>query len=180
MSTETVARRYSAALADVVALTGETETVLDELKGWETLIASNADLKNAFANPSIPHQKKEGVLEALITKTSANKTTANFLRVLLRNGRLGELDSINDRFIHELEDRSGLVHGYVSSAHELSDAERADLMSNLESVTGKKVRLDYSIDKDLIGGVVARVGSTVYDSSVRTKLEHLKEELMNR
>lgn len=180
MSSETVSRRYAAALADVVAKTGETETVLDELKGWEDLIASNADLKNAFANPSINHQKKENVLEALIQKTAPARSTANFLRVLLMNGRLGELDSINDRFIHELEDRSGLVHGYVSSAHELSEDERAEMMANLEKVTGKKVRLDFDINKDLIGGVVARVGSTVYDNSVRTKLEHLKEQLLEK
>lgn len=180
MSSETVSRRYAAALADVVAKTGETESVLDELKVWENMIATNADLKNAFANPSIPAQRKEGLLEALIKKVNPTKTTANFLRVLLTNGRLGELDTINDRFVHELEYRSGLIHGYVSSAHELSDAERAELMSNLEKITGKKVRLDFDIKKDLIGGVVARVGSTVYDSSIRTKLEHLKEELMNR
>src|SRR3982751_5941568 len=98
MSVETVARRYAVALADVVLKSGETETVKSELKLWEDLIKSNNDLQTAFANPAIAHSSKEKVLESLLAKTKPSKTTANFLRVLLRNGRLTELREINEKF----------------------------------------------------------------------------------
>jgi F-type H+-transporting ATPase subunit delta len=178
MSNETVARRYASALADVVMKTGETEIVRAELKAWEQLIAGNAELANAFGNPSIQASKKEAILESLISKANSSKTTSNFLRVLLRNGRLTDLSAVNERFEAVLEERSGIVSGEVISAHELDDAARRELMANLEKLTGRTVKLDFQIDKDIIGGVVTRVGSTVYDSSVRTKLEKLKAELI--
>lgn len=178
MGAETIARRYAAALADVVMKTGEADPVRSELKAWEELIASNADLRNVFANPSIAHSKKEGVLEALIARSAPSKTAANFLRVLLRNSRLINLPEINERFAAELEERRGIVNGLVNSAHELSGPEIDELRANLEKVTGKTVKLSFEIDRDLIGGVVARIGSTVYDGSVRTKLENFKEQLI--
>ncbi len=180
MSVETISRRYAAALADIVLKTGETETVKTELKSWEEMINSNVDLAGAFANPSIAHLKKENVLESLLSRSKPSKTTANFLRILLRNSRLTELSQINERFETVLEERSGVVNGEVSSAHELSAPEKAELEQNLEKATGKDVRLTYKIDTELIGGVVTRIGSTVYDGSVRTQLEHLREELMSR
>jgi F-type H+-transporting ATPase subunit delta len=180
MSTETIARRYAAALADVVTKTGETDNVKTELKSWEEMIYSNVDLQNAFRSPAIAHQKKEGVLEGLLKSTRPSKTTANFLKLLLRNSRLMALPDINDRFAAELEERSGNVVGSVISAHELSAAQREAIKSNLDKVSGKNVKLEFGIDKEIIGGVVARIGSTVYDNSVRTQLENLREKLIQR
>ena len=179
MSNETVARRYAAALADVVMKTGETESVRSELKAWDQMIAGSAELESAFSNPSIQAAKKEAILESLIGKANSSRTTSNFLRVLLRNGRLTDLSAVNERFEAVLEERSGVVSGEVISAHDLDDAARRELMSNLEKLTGKNVKLNFQIDKDIIGGVVTRVGSTVYDSSVRTQLENLREQLVN-
>jgi F-type H+-transporting ATPase subunit delta len=180
MSAETVSRRYAAALADVVSSSGDTETVKGELKSWEQLIAANVNLQTAFGSPAIAHSKKEGVLEGLLARAKPTKTTANFLRVLLQNSRLSDLPDINERFASVLEERSGTVYAVVSSAHELSESERKELRANLEKVTGKRVRLDFEINKELIGGVVTRVGSTVYDGSVRTQLENLRELLMQK
>jgi F-type H+-transporting ATPase subunit delta len=178
MSVETISRRYASALADVVSNSPEIETVKSELKSWEQLIASNADLQNAFRNPAIAHASKERVLDSLLAKARPTKTTANFLRVLLRNGRLTELGQINERFAAVLEERSGSVAAQVTSARELPDAQRNELRANLERLTGKQVKLNFAVDPGLIGGVVTRVGSTVYDGSVRTQLENLKEELI--
>jgi F-type H+-transporting ATPase subunit delta len=178
MSIETVARRYASALADVVLKTGETETVRTELKSWEQLMAGNADLQNAFGNPSIAAAKKEAVLEGLLGKARPSKTTSNFLRVLLQNGRLTDLPMVNERFDAVLEERGGAISGEVISAHELDEAAKQELTANLQKLTGKNVKLSFGIDKDIIGGVVTRVGSTVYDSSVRTQLENLKAELI--
>lgn len=180
MSVETIARRYAAALADVVVENNETDVVRTELKTWEDLIRSNVELKHAFGDPSIAHSQKENVLEALLKKAAPTKTTANFLRVLLRNSRMTDLADINERFVSVLEERSGIVNGLVSSAHELSDTQKKELKQNLEKVTGKTVNLTYEIDPELIGGVVTRIGSTVYDGSVRTQLEHLREQLLEK
>jgi F-type H+-transporting ATPase subunit delta len=179
VSIETVARRYASALADVVIKTRETETVRSELKTWEQMIAGNAELENAFGNPSIAAAKKEAILEGLLQRANPSRTTSNFLRVLLQNGRLTDLAKVNERFEAVLEERGGVVSGEVVSAHELDDAARQELTANLQKLTGKKVKLEFAIDKDIIGGVVTRVGSTVYDSSVRTQLENLREQLVN-
>lgn len=178
MSIETVARRYGTALADVVLKTGETETVKSELKAWEEMIATNADLQSAFSNPSIAHLDKEKVLEKLIERARPTRTTANFLRVLLKNGRLTELSEINDKFVTVLEERSGHVSADVTSARDLSEAQKQELRANLERLTGKQVDLRFGIDPSIIGGVVTRIGSTIYDGSVKTQLENLKQELI--
>lgn len=178
MSVETVARRYAVALADVVTKSGETETVKGELKIWEDLIKSNGNLQNAFANPAIAHANKEKVLEGLLEKAKPSKTTANFLRVLLRNSRLMELDDINEKFASVLEERSGVVSANITSARPLTDKQKAEFQKNLAKMTGKQVNLNFNIDENIIGGVVTRVGSTVYDGSVKTQLENLKRELI--
>ena len=178
MSVETISRRYATALADVVLKTGETDTVKAELKTWEQMIASNLDLRTAFGNPSIAHMDKERVLDDLLARTRPSKTTSNFLRILLRNSRLTELHEINDRFDAVLQERSGNVVAEVTSARELSAAEQSELKANLEKLTRKHVKLNFTVDPGLIGGVVTRIGSTIYDGSVKTQLENLKEELI--
>lgn len=180
MSVETVARRYATALADVVSKSGETEMVKAELKSWEELIKSNSNLQNAFANPSISHINKENVLAGLIEKTKPSHTTANFLRVLLRNSRLTEIAEINEKFASVLEERSGITSAEIISSRPLSDAEKAEFQASLAKMTGKQVNLNFAIDEQIIGGVVTRVGSTVYDSSVKTQLENLKADLIGR
>jgi len=179
MSVETVARRYATALADVVLKSGETETVQNELKTWDELIKANANLQNVFGNPSIARAGKEKVLEGLLAKAKPTKTTANFLRVLLRNGRLTELSEINAKFASVLDERNGVVAAEVTSARPLTDAQKAEFQKNLAKLTGKKVNLNFNINENIIGGVVTRVGSTVYDGSVKTQLETLKQQLVN-
>lgn len=178
MSNETVARRYASALADVVIKTGETENVKNELKTWEEMTAANSDLLGAFRNPAIPHLSKEKVLESLLAKAQPSKTTANFLRILLRNSRLTDLREINEKFASVLEERSGVVSANITSARGLSDAEKAEFQTKLEKLTGKKVNLNFDIKEEIIGGVVTRIGSTVYDGSVKTQLENLKQQLI--
>ena len=179
MSVETVARRYAIALADVVIKSGETGTVKAELKSWADLMNQNSNLQEVFANPAITHVDKEKVLESLLAKTKPSKTTANFLRILLRNSRLTELAEINEKFVSVLDERSGVVAAEVTSARPLSDAEKAEFQANLAKLTGKQVNLNFNINESIIGGVVTRVGSTVYDGSVKTQLENLKQQLVN-
>src|SRR5687768_8486435 len=109
MSVATVARRYATALADVVMKSGETDVVKSELKQWEDLIVANPDLQTVFANPAITHLNKVKVLESLLEKAKPSKTTANFLRILLRNSRLTELAQINEKFAAVLDERNSVV-----------------------------------------------------------------------
>lgn len=178
MSVETVARRYATALADVVTKTNETAPVKTELKIWEQLLKANTDLQNAFGNPAISQTDKEKVLNNLIEKTRPTKTTANFLRVLLRNSRLTEISEINEKFSSVLEERSGMISAKITSARTLSEQEKAEMQLNLSKLTGKSVSLNFETDETLIGGVVTRIGSTVYDGSVKTQLENLKQEMI--
>ncbi len=178
MSVETVARRYAVALADVVTKTNETSSVQSELKTWEQLISGNGDLQTALSNPAISQTDKENVLNNLIEKTKPTKTTANFLRVLLRNSRLTEISEINEKFSSVLEERSGKISAKITSARMLSEQEKAEMQSNLSKLTGKSVSLNFETDETLIGGVVTRIGSTVYDGSVKTQLEELRQQMI--
>lgn len=178
MSIETVARRYASALADVVTKTGEAAAVRSELRAWENLIGGSPDLQTAFANPAISHAEKEGVLSGLISRAKPTRTTANFLRVLLKNGRLVDLAEIIEKFDAVLDERSGIIAVRVTSARDLSENEKQALMSGIERLTGRQVNPSFDVDNGIIGGVVTRVGSTVYDGSVKTQLENLRQELI--
>ena len=178
MSVEIIARRYAAALADVVVPSGEAETVKAELAVWNAMIDANGDLTALLANPSVAHAGKTRVVDDLIARTKPSRTTANFLSILLENGRLTELGHIYTKFTSILEERAGVVAAEVISARELPDAERVEFEKQLAKLTGKQVRFNFAVDPDLIGGVVTRIGSTVYDGSVRAKLETLKTELI--
>lgn len=179
MSIETLSRRYASALADVVEKTGEAETVKAELRQWVEMIESSRELKEAFGSPAIAHLSKEAVLEKLISKAAPSKTTSNFLRVLLRNGRITQLAAFSEKFELVLEERAGVITAKITSARELGEGERNGLQSSIEKMTGRKVKLEFDTDENLIGGVVTRIGSTVYDGSVRTQLENLKQQLVN-
>lgn len=178
MSNETVARRYAGALADVILKNGDVEIVKSELNNWNQMMVSNGDLLTVFRNPAIAHLSKEKVLEDLLKKRKPSKTTANFLRLLLRNGRLTDLDKINTRLDSVLADRGGEITGRVVSARPLGESEKSELRANLEKLTGKKVKLNFNTDENIIGGVVASVGSTIYDGSVKTQLENLKQQMI--
>lgn len=180
MSIETIARRYASALADVVLKNGETEVVQNELKAWQQMMTSSRELFEAFRNPAIAHLSKEKVLENLIKKAKPSKTTANFLRVLLKNNRLVELSEINERFEAVLAERRGEVTGQVVSARPLGESEKAELKTNLEKLTGKKVSLNFATNEEIIGGVVASVGSTIYDGSLKTQLENLRQQMIRQ
>jgi F-type H+-transporting ATPase subunit delta len=172
-----MARRYAAALADVVMARGEAREVQEELSAWETMTASNSDLLEVFRNPTIPYDQKRNVLSALIARAHVRPTTANFLHVLLRNQRLPDLGEINRRFARELDDRSGVVVAQVTTARPVPSSMQDGLRERLSNLTGRRVRLQFAVDEDLIGGVTTRIGSTVYDGSVRTQLQQIRQRI---
>lgn len=180
MSAQAVARRYAAALADVVTTRGESREVREELSAWDTMMRTNAQLMEVFSNPTIPYEQKHNVLSALIKRTRVRPTTANFLQVLLQNQRLAELGEINKRFAQVLDERAGVVSAQVTTARPVPEASQEALRANLASLTGKDVRLSFTTDEELIGGIITRIGSTIYDGSVRNQLQQFKERLAGK
>ncbi len=178
MSSETVARRYATALADAVVGAEDQRAVQEELSTWQSLIESSEELKQVLGNPTISYDQKRSVLEELIRRTNVHQATANFLRILLKNQRLTELSQINKRFAHVLDERSGVVNAKVTTARPVSEEITKALHRRLTTVTGKDVRLSFATDETLIGGIVTRIGSTVYDGSVRNQLLQMKEKLV--
>jgi len=172
-----MARRYAAALADVVIAQGEAREVQEELNGWAQMLEDNSGLLEVFRNPTIPYEQKRNVLNTLIARTRVRPTTANFLQVLLQNHRLSELKEINQRFASQLDERSGVVSAQVTTARAVPESTKETLRTRLGTLTGKKVRLQFAVDEELIGGIVTRIGSTVYDGSVRTQLQQIKQKM---
>lgn len=177
MSSQTIARRYASALADVIIERGEESEVREELSAWQKMISGSAPLIEAFSNPTVAYQQKQSVLNELIARTKVRPTTANFLRVLLKNQRIAELPQVNAKLAQVLDERAGVVSARVTSARPVSETIKLALEEKLGELTRKRIRLSFETDETLIGGLVTRIGSTIYDGSVRNQLNRLAEEL---
>ena len=177
MSVQTMARRYASALADVVLERGEAAEVQTELVQWEEMIQTTPNLLEVLRNPTIALDQKRTVLNKLIERAKPRQTTVNFLKVLLQNQRLTNLAEINRKFAETLDERAGMVLATVTTARTVTENSQQQLQAKLTGLTGKKVRVDFATDPDLIGGVVTRIGSTVYDGSVRNQLQMIKEKM---
>ena len=180
MSLQTVARRYAAALADVAIERREEREVQRELEQWASMIEANPQLKEVFANPTVIYDQKRTVLDELLSRTRVRETTASFLRVLLKNQRLSQLRDVATRFGQVLDERAGIVAANVTTARPLPEELRNTLHEALTAATGQTVRLSFTTDESIIGGVIARIGSTIFDGSVQGYLNRLAEGLAGR
>jgi F-type H+-transporting ATPase subunit delta len=173
----TVARRYASALADVLGDGNEDAAVREELEGWAEMVQQNPLLLEGLTNPTVPYDQKSKVLKELIAKTKVRPTTENFLRLVLRNQRFDQLTQINAKLSEIMDERAGVVSAEVTSARPISEPVKSDLEQTLQQITNRRVRLNFATDETLLGGIVTRIGSTIYDGSVRSQLERLKQEL---
>ncbi|PYS70863.1 MAG: ATP synthase F1 subunit delta [Acidobacteria bacterium] len=178
MSVQTIARRYATALGEVVAEQGNERVVQQEIDGWASLIETNPQLREVFANPTVPYDQKQTVLEELIARTKVHETTASFLRVLLKNQRLAQLKYVAEKFGQVLDDRSGVVAAKVTTARPIPGEVKSSLKDALASAAGRSVRVSFTIDEAIIGGIVTQVGSTVFDGSVQGQLDRLAGDLV--
>jgi len=177
LSLQTIARRYASALADVVIERREEREVQKEIQLWASMIDSNPQLKEVFANPTVAYDQKRNLLEELISRTRIRETTTSFLRVLLRNQRLAQLPEIAERFNQVLDERAGVVAAEITTARPIPEELKKTLHDTLASATGRTVRLTFETDETIIGGLVARIGSTIFDGSVENHLERLADGL---
>jgi F-type H+-transporting ATPase subunit delta len=172
-----VAERYAAALADVAVERKNSETIKRNLAAFVEAFSSIADFRNALESPALNAEVKRKVIAEVAGKMGLDVAVRNFIYLVVDHRRTEILPEIEQAFLSELNERLGIVDAEVTSAHELKDDEKRQLSSVLEQRTGKKVELRFQIDAALLGGAVVRLGSTIYDGSVRDQLKRLREQL---
>ena len=169
---------YARAFVDVVMDRRlDPAKTLAEAQQVSSLVRENNALQEVWQAPSVTAEQKRAVLDAIAKRAGISQMVRNFIAVLIDKGRMRFLEEIVVEFSHELNQRLGFAEAEVTTSRELSAAERSALEADLAKVTGKKIRARYEQDKGIIGGAVARVGSTVYDGSVKGQLEKLREQL---
>jgi F-type H+-transporting ATPase subunit delta len=173
------ASRYARAFADVVtAHRLDVAKVTAELNSFVTMIEQTPELLNVWTNPSVPEDQRIKLLDAIVAREGVSKQTRNFIAVLIGHRRIASIADIARSFQTEMDERMGFAEAEITSARELGDDERSTLEAQVSQLTGKRVRAVYKRDAALIGGAVVRVGSTIYDGSVRGELERMKQELV--
>ena len=172
-----VAERYAAALADVAVERKNSETIKRNLAAFVEAFSSIADLRNALQSPALNAEVKRKVIAEIAGKMGLDDAVRNFIYLVVDHRRTEVLPEMEEAFLSELNERLGIVDAEVTSAHELNDDEKRQLRTVLEQRTGKKVEARFQIDGALLGGAVVRLGSTIYDGSVRDQLKRLREQL---
>jgi F-type H+-transporting ATPase subunit delta len=175
----TVVNTYARAFADVV-MTNHLDPArcLAETQQIAELIQGNKELHKVWDNPSIPAEQKRAVLDGLVKRAGMLRQVRNFVAVVIDKRRIRVLPEIVAQFAQELNQRLGFADAEVISARQLGASERAELEADLSRVTGKKIRARYEQDRSILGGAIARVGSTVYDGSVKGQLERIRQQLV--
>ena len=173
----TIAQHYADALAEVAISQKSAEQVRRELRDFLALLRESPQLGVLLGSPAVSRANKHAVAEALVERMGASRTLRNFLFVVIDQRRVGLLPEIQQAFEARLDDLEGVARADVTSARELNERERKQLRTVLERLSGRRVEANYQLDPALIAGAVVRVGSTIYDGSVRTQLERLRVKL---
>jgi F-type H+-transporting ATPase subunit delta len=169
--------QYATALADVVLEQGAAEPTQKQLEDFRAAYLESAELRNFLASPAISRNDKHAVIEKLVARLGASKIIRNFLFVMADNQRFHLLPEITDTFEDVLRQRQGVAEAEVKSAVELNEKQKSALIQTLERLSGKKIQAKYSLEPGLLGGAVVRVGDTIYDGSVRNRLNQMRVRL---
>ena len=170
--------RYARAFADVVAEFhlegGAAEKQLNDfLATWD----SSPELREVFSDPSVPTIQKIAVLDAMKGKLKLAPQVRNLLAVLVQNDRIGSVHEVVAEYHRELQRRMGIHQVQVTTARKLTAEDKAALLEHVAKLAKGQVEASFALDPSILGGVVVRIGSTVYDGSVRGRVERLKEVL---
>ena len=173
-----VASTYARAFADVVLSAHlDADRVLGGLRRIATLLAESIDLRRVWENPAVPAEQKHNLLDAIVQQDGIERHVRNLVAILIDHRRMHFLESITRQLEKELDARLGFAEAQITSARELGNTEKQALETQIEKVTGKKVRANFELDASLLGGAVVRVGSTIYDGSVKGQLEKIREAI---
>ena len=173
------ASRYARALADVVLGSKvPTEQVNAQLNDFLSTLDGSAELRQVLFNPALAVDARVGVIDAMAPRLGLSREVRNFLAVLLRHDRMNVIQEIVTDYRVEIDRRQGISEVEVVSARRLDTDERLQMEQQVSRLAGTQVRAQFREDNELIGGAVVRIGSTVYDGSVRGRLDRMKQELV--
>jgi len=172
-----IAQRYAEALADVAIEQKNPERIRTELGWLIDAYQESADFRHFLSSPAINHQQKQAVIDKLSQEMALSPTVRNFLLILTDNRRTELLETIQRAFDSELNSREDIAEAYITSARDLGDVEKRNLMQAFENLTKKKINAHFWTDPALVGGAIVQIGSTIYDGSVRDQLERMREKL---
>lgn len=173
-----VASTYARAFAAVVISDRlDADRATGGLREIARLVSDSEDLRRVWENPAVPGDQKRKLLDAIVQREGIEHHVRNLVALLIDHRRVQFLDRIVEQFEKELDAQLGFADAQVSSARELADAEKHSLEVQVGKITGKKVRARYGLDASLLGGAVVRIGSTIYDGSVKGQLERIKEAI---
>ena len=177
-----VASRYARALVDVIfdpkVQSITSEQALVELKSFKAMLDSSSDLGSILLSPAVAPARKRAVIARFAEMLPLAKIIRNFLYVIIDHRRTAMLGTILEAIQTQLDERMGIARAEISSALTLGDSDKVRIQESLERRTGKKVHGNFTVNPDLIGGVMVRVGSTIYDGSVRGTLDGLRKKLV--
>jgi F-type H+-transporting ATPase subunit delta len=178
MTSRAAAGRYARALFDVARTERlDLERVDRELADVSAFLAGQETLGRVLSNPAIPASRKRAVMESLLERESLTPVVSRVLLLLADRDRLGLLPAVSEAYRSRLMDHQQVVRAEVTTAMPLQPDRVAALQQGLAQLTGRQVQLQVRVDPALVGGAVARVGSTVYDGSIVTQLEKMKKRL---
>ena len=181
MSTRLSANRYAKALFDVALQEKADLAQIDrDLQAVVDMMKASPDLALNLSRGTVTDVQRGALMEAIAKAMSLSPQVSKLIALLARSGKLNFMHELSDAFRERLRSHQNVVRADVTSAAPLSPEKTRALEESLSKVTGKKVELSLSVDPELLGGVVARIGSTVYDGSVKTQLERLRKELVER
>ena len=175
------AARYARAFADVVSSQKlDTAALERQFNDFLATWAGSQELRELFANPAIAARQKVAILDKLNEKLGLRKELRNLLAVLINNDRIGMVEEVEEAYRAEMQERAGIRQVEIVTARELGDQERAGLMAGAAKLAGSQIQANFKLDASILGGTMVRIGSTVYDGSVRGRLERLKEVISSQ
>jgi F-type H+-transporting ATPase subunit delta len=178
MTSRTAAARYARAVLDVATKeSADLDTIAREIDEFNAFLAQQPALAGLMLNPAVPAPRKRAAMEQITAISGFTPIVSKMLILLADRDRLALLPDVAATYRDFLADRQNVVHAEVTSAEPLSSDRLRVIEQRLSTVTGKRVAMTAKVDKDLIGGIVARVGSTVYDASIATQLKKIRERL---
>ncbi len=178
MATTPVARRYARALLELGIEHKNLDVLNEQLGALGRVYKSNVDLSSVLLNPSIKLEERRAIIRAIAAKYSFEKLLLNFALLLMDKDRFRQIPAIAEEVSRLVDVQKGNIRADVTSASALSMIQQSELKKALMAMTGKNVLLETQVDPDLIGGAVTRVGGVVYDGSVRTQLQKMREAIL--
>jgi F-type H+-transporting ATPase subunit delta len=172
-----ITHRYAVALADVAIERHSADAYRRELATFAEAFASSHDLREVLHTPAVSRESKHEVLDKIFARLGLTEAIRNFIYILVDNRRIASLPEISSAFDAELNAREGIAEAAVTSARELSAAEKKEIVAALERVTGKRIEAQFALNAALLGGAVVQIGSTIYDGSIREQLNRLRTQL---